>query len=61
MMAKRISDELRGFTDTYNLNALQVYELNHIADRIDAEMMELPKDKDGEPIHVGDTIYRRRA
>lgn len=52
-----ISDELRGFTDTYYLNSLQTYELNHIADRIDAEMMELPLDRDGSPIHVGDTVY----
>ena len=28
-----------------------------IADRIDSEMVELPKDRDGEPIHVGDTVY----
>ena len=28
-----------------------------IADRIDSEMVELPKDKDGEPIHVGETVY----
>ena len=52
-----ISEELRGFTDTYDLNALQVYELKHIADRIDSEMIELPRDRDGVPIHVGDTVY----
>ena len=28
-----------------------------IADRIDREMMELPKDADGEPIRVGDVLY----
>lgn len=27
-----------------------------LADRIDAEMVELPKDKDGAPIHIGDTV-----
>ncbi len=42
-----ISDELRGFTDTYNLNALQIYELKHLADRIDIEMVELPQSADG--------------
>lgn len=28
-----------------------------IADRIDRELVELPCDKDGVPIHVGDTVY----
>lgn len=28
-----------------------------IADRIDLEMVELPRDADGEPIHVGDVLY----
>lgn len=32
-------------------------ELLALADRIDAEMVELPKDRDGAPIHVGDTVY----
>lgn len=31
-----ISDELRKFTNTYDLNSLQIYELKRIADRIDA-------------------------
>lgn len=53
----RISDELRKFTNIYNLNSLQIYELKHIADRIDAEMAELPRGKDGKPIHVGETVY----
>lgn len=52
-----ISGELRKFTNTYHLNSLQVYELNHIADRIDAEMVELPRGKDGKPIRVGETVY----
>lgn len=29
----------------------------NIADRIDAEMAELPRGKDGKPIHVGETVY----
>lgn len=33
----KIGDELRGFTNTYDLNSLQIYELKRIADRIDAE------------------------
>ena len=28
-----------------------------LADRIDSEMVELPKDADGVPIHVGDTVW----
>ena len=32
-------------------------ELRALADRIDAELVELPKDADGVPIHVGDTVY----
>lgn len=53
----KMSDDLRKFTDTYDLNALQIYELKHIADRIDAETVELPKDADGVPINVGDVVY----
>jgi hypothetical protein len=53
----KISDELRKFTNTYDLNSLQIYELKHIADRIDAEMAELPRDRDGVPIHMGDTVW----
>ena len=54
----RISDELyvladgvRPF-DSYSCDAIKC-----VADRIDAEMMELPRDRDGAPIHVGDTVY----
>lgn len=53
----KISDELRKFINTYHLNSLQVYELNHIADRIDAEMVELPRDANDEPILPGDTVW----
>lgn len=48
----KIGDELRGFTNTYDLNSLQ----NELK-RIDAETVELPKDADGMPIHVGDTVW----
>lgn len=34
-----------------------VCAFNQLADRIDAEMVELPRDKDGVPIHVGSTVY----
>ena len=47
-----ISDELRKVADEYDV--LPLYKL---ADRIDSEMVELPKDADGVPIHVGDTVW----
>ena len=55
----KISSKLRVFANIY-------YPKGHreahdaffdIADRIDAETVELPKDADGVPIHVGDTVY----
>lgn len=36
-------------------------KLRGLADRIDREMVELPKDKDGVPIHIGDTVYGCRS
>lgn len=36
-------------------------ELCAIADRIDREMVELPRDGDGVPIHVGDTVFGRMS
>ena len=53
----RISAELRQFIDEEELLPSQVTELECIADRIDREMFELPRDRDGVPIHVGDTVY----
>ena len=32
-------------------------DLVSIADRIGAQMVELPKDADGKPIHIGDTVF----
>lgn len=55
-----ISDELREWAE---LQRKSIYtmrnaeKLDSIADRIDAEMVELPRDKDGVPIHVGDFVY----
>ena len=53
----KISDELRQFIDDDGLFPNQIDELRCIADRIDAEMVELPKDADGVPIRVGDTVW----
>lgn len=49
----KISDELRRWCKSgYDLD-----ELSALADRIDSEMVELPKDADGVLIHVGDLVY----
>ena len=48
-----IGDELREWAAA-QCNAITLYKL---ADRIDAEMAELPRGKDGKPIHVGETVY----
>lgn len=50
---KRISDELREWAAA-QCNSLALYAL---ADRIDAEMVKLPRDADGNPIMVGDTLF----
>jgi len=47
-----ISDQIRKVADEWDVTPL--YKL---ADRIDSEMVELPRDRDGVPIHVGDTVY----
>ena len=54
-----ISDELRkrAKTDYIAKRYGEDNWLIHLADRIDAEMMELPRDRDGVPINVGDTVY----
>lgn len=54
----KASDELREWASHAMVNKhADVRELAAIADRIDREMLELPRDKDGVPIHVGDTVY----
>ena len=53
----KISDELRKIADSDIVCGHTWVELRDLADRIDFEMAELPKDADGVPIHVGDTAY----
>lgn len=54
----KISDELRTWAlRRFGDQIAPREELDIIADRIDAEMVELPKDADVVPIHVGDTVY----
>lgn len=48
-----ISDEIRELCDIGACHD----ELCELADRIDREMVELPKDADGVPIHAWDTVY----
>lgn len=59
----RISDEIRNwFSISHCASGLLVSNsecdrLLALADRIDSETVELPKDRDGAPIHLGDTVY----
>ena len=53
----KISDVIRKWCDLSELDSIPCDELRELADRIDSEMVELPKDRDGEVIHVGDTVY----
>ena len=54
----KISDEIRERWNGYFEQRNGDCEWFHnIADRIDNEMVELPRDADGVPIHVGETLY----
>ena len=55
----KISDEIREWCELCGgiIDSVDKAELDALADRIDSEMVELPKDRDGVPIHVGDTVY----
>ena len=53
----KISDAIREWCDETDVDLNACTELRVLADRIDLEMVELPKDVDGVPIHVGDTVW----
>lgn len=54
----KISDELRAAANlTLKYGSDDYNRIHNLAGRIDAEMVELPNDADGVPIHVGDTVY----
>lgn len=55
----KLSDKIREWCDdAYSGRKIRTTkDLYAIADLIDREMVELPKDKDGEPVHVGDKVY----
>jgi hypothetical protein len=53
----KISDEIRELAGEAGIYSNACVKLRELADRIDREMVELPKDADGVPIHIGDTVY----
>ena len=56
----KISDEIRqrcGVCCDDYIDKDCCEELRELADRIDREMVELPRDKDGESIRIGDVMY----
>lgn len=54
----KISDEIRnGFLRRDDVGTEAYRKLLYIADRIDREMVELPRDMDGVPIRVGDVLH----
>lgn len=56
----KISDEIRDWCDFYSgesINNDDCDKLRAFADRIDSEMVELPRDRDGVRIHVGDMMW----
>lgn len=53
----KIGDEIRDFVKrSYEDEHMDPKELIALADRINREMVELPRDKNGVPIHVGDML-----
>ena len=62
----KISDEIhRRFGDSHEIEYVSFGrsgcdKMRELADRVDTEMVELPRDRDGVPIHVGDTVWDMR-
>ena len=58
LLMSGIGDEIREFVRrSYEDEHMDPRKLIALADRVDTEMVELPKDRDGKPIHIGDTVY----
>lgn len=55
----KISDEIRKWCNVSESNRVNCDELRELANRIDNDTVELPRDADNEVIHVGDTLYDR--
>lgn len=56
----KISDEIREWCDEADPEGEMFWKIRYLADRIDAEYVELPVDKDGVHIKVGDTVHREK-
>lgn len=52
-----ISDELVEWCNGVDVDGDACDTPRVIAERIDAEMVELPRDADGVPVHLNDTVY----
>lgn len=52
-----ISDGIRKWCDLSEADSIPCNELRELADRIDREMVELPKDRDGVIIRPYDTVW----
>lgn len=55
----KISDAIREWCDETDVDLNACTDLRVLANRIDCEMVELPKDADSEPIRIGDILYSR--
>ena len=56
----KISDELREWANFYcggRTIRKDDLKLRYLADRIDSEMVELPRDADRRPIHINDKVW----
>ena len=53
----KISDEIREWCKWCAEHSAARDSLCKLANRIDNEMVELPRDRDGDVIHIGDTMY----
>lgn len=52
-----ISDEIRKWCDEADVDGNACWVLRELARRIDDGMVELPRDRDGKVIHIGDTVW----
>ena len=53
----KISDEIIEWINRVDVDKDTYAEMLKLANRISREMVELPKDKNGVPINVGDVVY----
>lgn len=55
--AMKIGDEIRAWCKWCDEHSAARDELCKLADHVDSKMVELPRDKDGKAIHIGDVVY----